>query len=163
LLIHSRYRLFDLGVSNFIDFVKRLNNTSLSNELKIQCLVYIYDMMCNYSIHLPDRLQQSDLTLPKEVEIDLLTYVGKWHLSGHQEKCWSRFTLELLLGAGWTDGEILESLWSVLNQSKKTVRALSEAHRQEFLDELLQDSNFKKLCGGGKHFFWYECVVMNVL
>ncbi|THV00652.1 hypothetical protein K435DRAFT_610461, partial [Dendrothele bispora CBS 962.96] len=120
-------------------------NIENGEQAKIDTLALIYDAMCHFAVNLPSRLKQSLLKQPDDCRLKILTMIGKWHLGGHQEKCWSQYTLELLLGAGRLDGEILESLWSSLNRSKKSVRALSAAHRQELLDDLMQDSNFKKL------------------
>ncbi|THU81806.1 hypothetical protein K435DRAFT_614192, partial [Dendrothele bispora CBS 962.96] len=141
----EQFRVYDLGISNVMEAIEVMNKTGVSDEGKIDTLALIYDAMCHFAVNLPFRLKQSLLKQPDDCKLKILTMIGKWHLGGHQEKCWSQYTLELLLGAGRLDGEILESLWSSLNRSKKSVRALSPAHRQELLDDLMQDSNFKKL------------------
>ena len=43
------------------------------------------------------------------------------------------------------DGEILETLWAVLNTVSASTRTASLAHWTEVLDEHMNDSNFKKL------------------
>ncbi|THU80293.1 hypothetical protein K435DRAFT_695972 [Dendrothele bispora CBS 962.96] len=124
-----------------------LNNPSTPTNVKIKSLVTIYDLMCQYKVKLLERLKKGGLTQPRELQ--MLYLIGKFHLGGHKDNCWAEYTLDLLLGSGRQDGEILESLWSTLNKSKSTVRAMSDANRQEFLDDLIQDSNWKKLVGGG--------------
>ena len=42
-------------------------------------------------------------------------------------------------------GEILESLWSVLNKVSPMTRTATLAHRAEILDDHMNDSNFKKM------------------
>ncbi|KAK7686643.1 hypothetical protein QCA50_010243 [Cerrena zonata] len=45
------------------------------------------------------------------------------------------------------DGEIIETLWSLLNYTAASARAMSWFHRQEYLDTHMCDSNWKKLIG----------------
>ncbi|THU99488.1 hypothetical protein K435DRAFT_622643, partial [Dendrothele bispora CBS 962.96] len=113
----------------------------------IKSVTIIYDIMCQYKVKLHERLAKGGLTEPKELE--LTYFIGKFHLGGHKEDCWAAYTLDLLLGGGRQDGEVLETLWSGLNKSKSTVRAMAGGFRQEFLDDLIQDSNWKKLISGG--------------
>jgi Kyakuja-Dileera-Zisupton transposase len=42
------------------------------------------------------------------------------------------------------DGEILETLWSILNSISPSMRTASLAHRSEVLDDHMNDSNWKK-------------------
>jgi hypothetical protein len=43
------------------------------------------------------------------------------------------------------DGEVLETLWAVLNGIANSIRSQSTAHRRETLDDHMNDSNWKKL------------------
>lgn len=47
------------------------------------------------------------------------------------------------------DGEILETLWSVLNDISRSTRTATLAHRMEVLDDHMGDSNWKKIIGTG--------------
>ena len=51
---------------------------------------------------------------------------------------------------GIIDGEVLETLWSVLNESSRSTRGATLAHRAEILDDHMNHSNWKKLVGMGK-------------
>jgi hypothetical protein len=114
------------------------------NSLGIKEALIEYDVACQWSIHFEERLQASpSLHLP-----DGLSYipcVGKFHLGAHQASCFAKFSLNFVLGAGQQDGEILETLWSSLNKTAGSVRAMSKSHRQETLDDHMQDWNQKKL------------------
>ncbi|KAF8124485.1 hypothetical protein EV363DRAFT_1070990, partial [Boletus edulis] len=48
-------------------------------------------------------------------------------------------------GSGWVDGEIIETLWSILNVISKWARGMSSPYRQELLDFQMNDSNFMKM------------------
>ncbi|KIO00046.1 hypothetical protein M404DRAFT_29874 [Pisolithus tinctorius Marx 270] len=48
-------------------------------------------------------------------------------------------------GAGWVDGEIIETLWSLLNVVSTSARGMSSLHRQELLDFQMSDCNFMKM------------------
>jgi hypothetical protein len=103
-----------------------------------------YDVACAWSINFFKRLEATPhLSLPKEMS--LLAGVGKMHLATHQEDCFVKFSLNFIHGAGQQDGEILETLWASLNKAAGSIRAMSKAHRQEMLDDLMGDSNWKKL------------------
>ena len=54
-------------------------------------------------------------------------------------------------GAGVVDGEVLETLWSVLNTVSSATRTASLAHRTEILDDHMSDSNWKKMQHIGKN------------
>jgi hypothetical protein len=84
--------------------------------------------------------------------------VGKWHLAAHIPECFSKFSLNFVEGAGETDGEILETLWSVLDEVAGLTQAMSVAHRQEVLDAYMQDSNWRKIIRMGRELLLYRNV-----
>jgi hypothetical protein len=84
--------------------------------------------------------------------------VGKWHLAAHIPECFSKFSLNFVEGAGETDGEILETLWSVLDEVAGLTQAMSVAHRQEVLDAYMQDSNWRKIIRMGRELLLYRKV-----
>ena len=51
--------------------------------------------------------------------------------------------------AGVVDGEILETLWSVLNEVSPSAQMATLASRTEMLDDHMLDSNWKKLLNIG--------------
>jgi hypothetical protein len=108
-----------------------------------ECLVN-YDIACQWSRSFKQRVQKSTtLNMPKRMSI--IPAVGKFHLGAHIAQCFALFSLNFVHGAGQQDGEILETLWSSLNKSSGSTRAMSKAHRQEMLDDYMRDSNWKKL------------------
>src|ERR1700742_1331607 len=104
-----------------------------------QGMMLIYDIGCQYSIHLKKRIGHR---LPPGLEIDCA--IGLFHVHAHQESCFFRYATSLIPGAGIVAGEILESLWSSLNSISPTARTATLAHRAEILDDHVYDSNEKK-------------------
>lgn len=111
-----------------------------------QGMMLIYDIACQYSIRLQERIGKK---LPPGLEIDHA--IGLFHVHAHKEACFFQYSTSFIPGAGITAGEILESLWSSLNSISPTVRTATLAHRAEILDDHASDSNHKKLLGMTKY------------
>jgi Kyakuja-Dileera-Zisupton transposase len=88
-----------------------VRNTNIAGLKRLHA---IYDIMCQYWKRLQLRMEESEyLELPLGVTI--LQAIGLFHIGGHVWECFSRFSPTFIPGAGQINGEILESLWSVLN------------------------------------------------
>jgi hypothetical protein len=105
-----------------------------------------YDIACQWSLHFTERVNSSpqSLSLPPDL-VSWIPAIGKFHLAAHIPECFHKHSLNFVAGAGQQDGEILETLWAGLNKASGSIRAMSKAHRQETLDDLMRDSNWKKL------------------
>ena len=77
--------------------------------------------------------------------LDIIGVVGKWHLAEHIPSCFLKFTLNSVEGAAQVDGEIMETLWSGLDEVARLAQAMSLAHHQETIDEYMNDSNWRKI------------------
>lgn len=146
-----------------------LKNTNNTGVMRI---IVIYDIMCQYFKRLNARVEESQyLMLPFGVA--LLCGIGLFHVGGHVWQCFSRFSPSFISGAGQVDGEILESLWSVLNEISPSTQNASLAARTETLDDHMGDSNFKKLLDIGEniciyitevlHVGWYSCYDLSTI
>jgi hypothetical protein len=103
-----------------------------------------YSIMCQYWKNFEKRFDGNPyLTFPDGIEI--LRGIGLFHVHGHKDECYGRFAPTFIPGAGMVDGEVLETLWAVLNGIVESIRSQSTAHRQETLDDHMNDSNWKKL------------------
>ena len=111
----------------------------------IQGLMLIYDIVCQYIIFLFQRIGH---LLPPDLIIDAA--IGLFHVHGHKDTCFYRYATSFIPGAGVVAGEILESLWSVLNAVTPAMRTATLAHRAEIMDDHMTDSNHKKSLGMGK-------------
>ena len=82
--------------------------------------------------------------------MEIIGAVGKWHLAAHIPECFPKFTLNFVEGVAQVDGEILETLWSGLDEVAPLAQAMSIAHHQEFLDDKMNDSNWWKIIRIGR-------------
>lgn len=122
-----------------------------TNANKTPGVLLAYDVNCQYCIHFRDRIKHNPTLrriCPSDLSVDFV--VGLFHVHGHKDECLSRFAPTFFPGAGVTSGEIIESLWSVLNGAANITRKMTLAHRAEFLDACMQDNNWQKLLGLGR-------------
>src|SRR5271168_697693 len=114
----------------------------------------IYDINCQYMVHLEDRIKDVSEYLSQDPDMKLLGAIGKFHLADHVDSCFSKWTLNFMKGAENVDGEIMETLWSGMNKVSGAARSMSKAHRQETLDNYMRDANWKKIVRIGKFFIF---------
>lgn len=117
-----------------------LQALSTTNMTAMESAMLIYDIACQYIVHFKTRVGDR---LPEGLIVD--TAIGLMHVHGHKEDCFFRFASSFIPGAAIVAGEILESLWSVLNTVSPMTRTATLAHRAEILDDHMTDSNWKKL------------------
>lgn len=107
-------------------------------------ILILYDIMCQYFVHLLARFARSPhLQMPAGLTI--LRGIGQFHVHGHIDECFPRFSLNFISGAGVQDGEIIETLWTKTNAVADSTRGMSAAHRREVIDDHMNDSNWMKL------------------
>jgi hypothetical protein len=104
----------------------------------------IYDICCQWCIHFRERVSESEF-LELSESLEITAAVGKWHLVAHIPECFAKFSLNFVQGAGQVDGEIMETLWSKLDLVAGLTQSMSVAHRQEVLDDYMNDSNWRKI------------------
>ena len=54
-------------------------------------------------------------------------------------------------GARQVEGEILETLWSRMDEVAGLAQSMSAAHHQETIDEYMNDNNWRKIVRMGGH------------
>jgi hypothetical protein len=119
----------------------------------IKTVLILYDVMCQFGVHLVDWVEKS-LYLDLPLDLTIKKGIGLFHIHGHQDSCYPRFSPTFIQGAGQVDGEILETLWAPLNQISGSSRSMTAAHRQELLDDHMNDSNWKKQVKAGMRRSW---------
>ena len=115
-----------------------------TNVGDIKNVLHMYDINCQYCVHLGERISRSELmNIPDNVVI--VHVIGLFHIHGHKDECLHRYATSYIPGVGVVDGEILEALWSVLNSVSAATRTASLTHQTEILDDHMNDSNWKKM------------------
>ena len=66
---------------------------------------------------------------------------SNWEVA-HIPDCFPKYSLNFIDGAGQVEGEILEALWSHLDEVAGLAQAMSIAHHQETVDEYMNDNNW---------------------
>jgi Kyakuja-Dileera-Zisupton transposase len=125
-------------------------NASNFNTKGLDELLLIYDVYCQYGVNFDKRLRNVSDYLSLDPDVKVFGAIGKFHLADHVDSCFSKFTLNFMKGAGHIDGEIMETLWSGMNEVSGAARSMSKSHRQETLDDYMRDSNWKKTVGIGE-------------
>jgi len=110
---------------------------------------FTYDIACTWWINFLERVRENP-TLDFDETTDVIVAVGKWHLAGHVEGCFNRYSLNFVKGAGRIDGEIMERVWSQLNGPAITARSMTDGHRRAALNTQIADMNFKKMISMGE-------------
>jgi len=118
----------------------------------VQALI-VYDICCQWSIHFRQRVSESDF-LELYDSMEITGAVGKWHLAAHIPECFPKFSLNFVEGSGEVEGEILETLWSGLDEIAGMTQAMSIAHHQEVIDEYMNDSNWRKIIRMCRYLFY---------
>ncbi|KAK6972153.1 CxC2 domain-containing protein [Favolaschia claudopus] len=109
--------------------------------------VVSYDIVCQWFKNLRERLQD----LPPLVRLSLILHlcafvIPKMHIHAHILACQLLFSLNLLAGAGQTDGEGIERPWANLGGVASSTREMGPGSRADVLDD---------------HFaFWNWCKVL---
>lgn len=124
------------------------NAVSNSTVGNIPTMAQFYDVECQHSINFPKRVDAAPyLEYPFEKKI--YYGVGAFHISGHVPECFPRYSPQFIPRVGIVDGEVLESLWSTLNEISPSAQTASLAARTELLDDHMLDSNWKKILNQG--------------
>lgn len=114
----------------------------------IRRILLIYDIMCQWWKNFRKRVEHSPYLSIRD-GLEVLRGIGDFHVRGHVSECFPRYALLFMNGIGMVDGEIVETLWSVLNETSRSSRGATLAHRSEILDDHMNHSNWKKVIGIG--------------
>ena len=107
-------------------------------------LLILYDVWCFYSVHLATRFERSpSLSMPANLKI--IGGIDQFHVHGHRKECYPRYSPNFISGAGVQVTDVIESLWVKTNQVSDSTRGMSSGHRQEVIDDIMNDSNWTKL------------------
>lgn len=120
-------------------FLEALKMTRVDSRQRV---TLIYDIACQYFIHLKDRIGDH---LPTGLVVDRA--IGLFHVHAHKDTCFFRYSPAFIPHLGVVIGEILEPLWSELNKISVSMRTASLAQRDEVLDDHATDSNHRKALG----------------
>lgn len=123
---------------------------SILGEDLLQLMVS-YDVGCQWKINLTERRKHLPAVLREEREGQTICVgLPVWHGGVHEEACGSAESLRYKLGAGMTDGEGVERVWSKLGPKAWATKEMHENTRHESLEDTMDDLNWTKNLGLGR-------------
>jgi Kyakuja-Dileera-Zisupton transposase len=133
-----------------MDFIVFHSLIGFKNEL----LVFSYDIACQWSRKLSERLVQ----LPDEMKLSdkqlrLLRFaIPKFHISAHGPDCQSNFSFNFQPYMARTDGEDPERWWAHINPVSMSTKEMGPGARFDTLDDHAGAWNWRKVTGFGTGF-----------
>ncbi|KAG5635184.1 hypothetical protein H0H81_012123 [Sphagnurus paluster] len=117
-------------------------------ETELVSFVVSYDIACQWSSNLWDRMKQypRDLHVNSEGKMLFRFLVPKFHLPAHVMACQTPFLFNFNSYVGRTDGEAPECGWSHINPVAMSTQEMGPGHRRDTLDNHFGDWNWKKTC-----------------
>ncbi|KAL6304098.1 hypothetical protein BKA93DRAFT_733881, partial [Sparassis latifolia] len=106
----------------------------LYNTEGLQFMDVCYDVACQWWIHFLEHVADSKY-LKVADKIKIIAYVEKFHLRAHITECFAKFSLNFVKDMGEIEGEVVKMLWSKMNGTGPSTRAMTKAHRQEVLND----------------------------
>ncbi|QRV96937.1 hypothetical protein RhiJN_24956 [Ceratobasidium sp. AG-Ba] len=73
--------------------------------------------------------------------------VGKYHIAGHTDSCYARYSPNNMQGIGRMDAEGCERAWADMNQAARSSAEKGPGFRIESLNDCMHDWNWRKLIG----------------
>lgn len=109
-------------------------------------LLIVYDIACQWSKHLRDRLSELRSSIDVNLNtVKITTAIPKGHIKGHGKACQSAFSLNYLPGSARTDGEGVERDWAHMNALTASTREMGPGNRHETLDDHWGAWNWQKI------------------
>ncbi|KAH9828984.1 uncharacterized protein C8Q71DRAFT_718824 [Rhodofomes roseus] len=112
-------------------------------------LVVSYDIACQWSVNLWERMLQYD----PEWDFDRQTItflIPKFHLPAHQASCQTQYSYNYRKHVGRTDGEAVERGWAAVNGFSGSTKEMGPGYRRDVLDDAFGDYNWRKVTQLGK-------------
>ncbi|QRV73877.1 hypothetical protein RhiJN_01891 [Ceratobasidium sp. AG-Ba] len=106
-----------------------------------------YDIMCHYFVNMWKRwaaLVAPLQPLSEGLFQEFIKAIPKFHLAGHTEQCFARFSLNFIQGVGRLDAEGGERCWSNLNHAAGSTSEKGPGARKEAICQCMQQSNWVK-------------------
>jgi hypothetical protein len=110
-------------------------------------LVFSYDVMCIYCVHLWKRLRDYFPSSSRHNlgEKGMIFLIPKFHFGAHEAKNHSQYSYNLQRGVGNTHGEVVEENWGDSNEAASQSKRMGPGTREDFLDDIFGYHNFKIL------------------
>jgi hypothetical protein len=112
-----------------------------------------YDIVCHYLVNFWGQMSQLESPLQpltRESFESFVAAIPKFHLAGHTDNCYARFSLNFLPGVGCLDGEGGEQCWSNLNHAAGSTWEKGPGSRINSLNHVMHQWNWSRTVRLGK-------------
>ncbi len=141
-------------ISSSYAYVDYSHISGLQRWMQVLLHISAYDINCQYRINFATRMKAFREKFTGHLSSITQTYfpptilgIGKFHLPAHIPSCRFKYSFNWLPGVGMTDGEALERIWSFLNALAARAKEMTSGHRHDFLNDVFNDMNIRRLCG----------------
>lgn len=118
----------------------------------LRAVGFHYDIMCHYEKKLWGRLGLLQAPAGPLASTDFDTFVSsvpKFHLAGHTEGCFARYSLNNIHGVGRLDAEGGERCWANLNHAAGSTSEKGPGSRVDSINHVMHQWNWCKITGMG--------------
>jgi hypothetical protein len=115
-------------------------------------LVFSYDIVCQWSWNLRDRVRQ----LPPHIRVEDSLLAGskyvlsKFHIFNHSPRCQINYLLNYLKWSGRMNGKEPKRFWAHINPLSMSTREMGDGLREDTMDDHIRSWNFHKITKIGK-------------
>lgn len=100
----------------------------------VKDILWSYDIACKHGIWFFEHVREGpDPLLPPDFDVQIRMLVNKFHLAGHVQTCADNYSFNYTRNVGQMSGELVESLWALLNGFQYITREMGAGHREETL------------------------------
>ncbi|KAJ7061573.1 hypothetical protein C8F01DRAFT_1252352 [Mycena amicta] len=108
-------------------------------------LMISYDIACQWKLHLPERIPRLPPHMQKDLDETKVKFgLPVWHANSHTGDCKENNKLSYKRGAGKTDGEAIERVWSGLNPAALATKEMGLGNQADTIDDRIDNHNFLK-------------------
>lgn len=120
--------------------------TVIANQLAagVKDIGLHYDIMCHYEKNMWSRWETLPVPLFRDDFDTFISAVPKFHLAGHTDQCFVRYSLNHTPGVGRLDGEGGERCWANLNLAARSTSEKGPGARIDTLCQIMDYWNWLK-------------------
>ncbi|QRV91950.1 hypothetical protein RhiJN_19968 [Ceratobasidium sp. AG-Ba] len=118
---------------------------SLLLSEKASSFIIFYDIYCHWVKGFWQRLAAMMFpNIPDDIQEMVRGGVGKYHIAGHTDLCYARYSPNHMFGVGRVDAEGCERAWADLNLAARSSSEKGPGARIDSLNSCMQDWNWRK-------------------
>lgn len=110
-----------------------------------------YDVWCHWIVNFKTRAQKLPLHIALPQGLELVGAIPKWHLIGHDQSCYVRWSLDHMQHVGRMEGEGPERVWAHMNEHSGSTSEQGPGVRTDNLNNMAWQWNYEKMIRMSKY------------